>query len=223
MALRCAAEGAHVVIHYNTSREEAEQTALEAADLGPEPLIVCGNHAHVPDVERIVGEIDARFGRLDCLVNNASTFPRIPFEATTEADFLSAVESNLKGPYFCSQKALPLLRRSNDPQIINILDAVLPTPSPQFSAYWCGKGGLEALTRALARELAPTIRVNAIAPGPVLEPEDLSSTSHYAILQRIPLARWGTPDAIAEALLYLLRQPYATGSIVTVDGGRQLG
>lgn len=223
MALACAREGAHIVVHYQSSRAEAEETKAEILGLGVECLVVQGNHGVRTDVTRMVAEIDARFGKLDVLVNSASVFPRIAFELTTEQKLDDILSANLKGPYLCSQLALPLLRKGTDPQIVNMTDAMLERASPKFSAYWCAKGGLDALTRCLARELAPAIRVNAIAPGPVLEPEDQSEETRLKILAAIPAGRWGEPRFIADALIYLIGQEFTTGTSVVVDGGRRLG
>ncbi|MGF1571499.1 MAG: SDR family NAD(P)-dependent oxidoreductase [Sumerlaeia bacterium] len=223
LALRCAAEGASVVVHYQGSKSEAQATAAQIAGLGQQVLVVQGNHSNRAEVQRMVQEIDARFGKLDVLVNNASTFPRRAFAETTEQELDDVFAANLKGPYFCSQFALPLLQKGIDPLIVNITDAMLERASPNFSAYWCAKGGLDALTRCLARELAPSIRVNAIAPGPVLEPEEQDEETRQKILNWIPAGRWGEPKFVAEALVYLIQQPFATGTTVTVDGGRRLG
>lgn len=223
MALRCAREGATVVVHYHSSKSEAEETAREIAAVGPKPLVVQGNHAVREDVVRMISQIERAFGRLDVLVNNASVFPRISLEETTEAQLDDILAANLKGPFFCSQLALPLLRKGRDPLIVNMTDAMLERASPNFSAYWCAKGGLDALARCLARELAPAIRVNAIAPGPVLEPEEQDEETRRKILSHIPAGRWGEPRWVAEALVYLICQEFATGTTVVVDGGRGLG
>jgi pteridine reductase len=223
MALACAAEGAHVVVHAHRSVDEAHALAAEIRALGREAQVVLGNVGHAGDVRRMVDEISARWGRLDALVNNAATFPAIPFEATDEEDFFAVIRANLFGPFACAQAALPLLRAATPGRIVNITDWAVERPYRGHAAYMASKGGLDTLTRALARELAPDILVNAIAPGPVLEPEDLRPERRAAILARMPLGRWGTPIAVAQALLMLLENDSICGETIIVDAGRHIG
>lgn len=222
VAVECARLGADVVVHCRRSRAEGESAVREIQALGRRALLVQGDHALRADVERMVAEIDAAFGRLDALVNSASAFPRRPFEQVTDADFDAAIGDNLRGPFLCTQLALPLLRRSVRPHVVNVTDCMLPRAYPGFSTYWCAKGGLDALTRCLARELAPQVRVNAVAPGPVLAPEDYDDAALRDRAEKTLLKKWGRPQDVARAVAYLLCTDYVTGTTMPVDGGRHI-
>ena len=222
IALGVARAGADVVVHCHHSREDADRTASEIADLGRRALVVQGDHSVRADVENMVAEIERTFGRLDALVNSAAVFPRIAFEKITGDDFDHAIGVNLRGPFLCSQLALPLLRQSPPAHIVNMLDWSIARPYRQYAAYMAAKGGLAALTKALAKELAPDVRVNSISPGPVLEPLDLSDTEREAIIAKTLVKEWGTPRDIVRAVLFLLGSDYITGSDIVVDGGRSL-
>lgn len=222
-ALTCAAEGADIVVHYRGSRAEAEATAEEIRALGRRALLVQGDQSSQEDVRRMMGEIREGFGRLTALVNSASAFPSKKFEDVTEEDFFSIISTNLWGPFLCAREALGLLRESRPARIVNLTDWAVARPYRNYAHYMASKGGLDVLTRALARELAPDVLVNAIAPGPVLEPPDISDENREKVLGKIPVGRWGTPDAVAKALLFLLESDFVTGETVTVDGGRTVG
>lgn len=223
IVLAAARAGADCVVHYRSSAEEAAQTAREIEALGRRALLVQGDHANEADVARIVDAIGREFGRLDALVNSASTYPREDFERVGRRDFLASIEANLYGPFLCSQRALPLLREAKPGRIVNITDAAVERPYKRHTHYIVAKGGLAALTLALARELAPEVLVNAVAPGPVLEPPDLADRERESILRRTPLGRWGTPEDVAAAVLYLLGADYCAGATIVVDGGRSYG
>jgi pteridine reductase len=222
VALACAKAGAHVAVHCNNSRDEAEEVRRQIEDLGRRALIVQGDHGLRADVEKMVGDIRREFGRLDALVNCAATFPRVEFEETTDEDLDGVIAANLKGPFLCTQLALPLLRAAEKPHVINITDCMQPRPYAYFSAYWCAKGGLDALTRALARELGPEVRVNAVAPGPVLPPPDYTEFQKQDRADKTFLKQWGSPEDVAHAVLYLLTSDFVTGTTMPVDGGRHL-
>jgi len=223
VALECARAGADVVVHCNRSRTEGEAVVAEIAAMGRRAILVQGDHGRRADVARMVAEIEAAFGRLDGLVNGASTFPRKAFADVTDADFDAAIDANLRGPFLCTQLALPLLHRSDRPHVVNITDCMLPRAYPMFSTYWCAKGGLDALTRCLARELAPRVRVNAVAPGPVLAPEDYDDATRRDRAEKTLLKKWGAPEDVARAVVYLLASDYVTGTVMPVDGGRSVG
>ncbi|MDX2176734.1 MAG: SDR family oxidoreductase [Candidatus Sumerlaeia bacterium] len=223
IALACARAGADVVVHYRESEADAIATAAEAEELGVRALVVRGDHCDPAAPPRIAAEIEARFGRLDALVNNASTFERTPLDTLDGDRFARILDENLVGPYRCVAAALPLLRRAPAGHIVNIGDWAAERAYRGYAAYIAAKGGLEALTRSLARELAPGIRVNAVAPGAVLEPPDLTDAARARILERTPLARWGAPDDVASAVVFLLTSDFITGATIPVDGGRRIG
>jgi pteridine reductase len=223
MALECAREGADVVVHCHRSRQEALSVVAEIQAMGRQALLVEGDQGEPTAVTRMVEEIHTRLGRLTALINNAASFPKAPFEEITGEEFHAVIRTNLFGPFLCSQKALPLLRQASPGRIVNITDWSVERPYRDHAHYMAAKGGLATLTKALARELAPAVLVNAIAPGPVLEPEDLDDATRQKILQRIPVGRWGTPDSVAKALLFLLESDNLCGETITVDGGRAVG
>jgi pteridine reductase len=223
IALACARDGWDVVVHYRSSEAEAREVAGEIKALGRRALVVQGDQAVRADVERMVAEIRAGFGRLDALVNSAATFPRVSFDETTEEEYDAVLGANLRGPFLCSQVALPLLRAAKPGRIVNLTDCMLQRPYKHYAAYWCAKGGLDALTRALAVELGPDVLVNAVAPGPIIPPEGQSEEFTDAAVKRSPLKRWGNPEDVASAVVYLLNAGFVTGETITVDGGRSRG
>jgi pteridine reductase len=223
LALGLARRGAHIALHYHTSAGAARATAAEIEALGRHALPVQGDLTRPAECEAIAAKIDARFGRLDALINNASTFERMPVGTVTEADWDRALGSNLKGAFFCAQAALPLLRRGGGGCIVNIGDGAALRPYPNHLPYMVAKAGLLTMTQALAVELAPAIRVNAVAPGVVLPPEDMDDAERERALGNVPLGRFGAPEDVLAAVLYLLEGgDYVTGQVLTVDGGRSI-
>ncbi|MBT8100150.1 MAG: SDR family oxidoreductase, partial [Gammaproteobacteria bacterium] len=163
-------------------------------------------------------------GRLDILVNNASTFYPTPIGTISENDWNDLVGSNLKAPLFMSQAASNELKARNG-TIVNIVDIHAQRPLRNHAVYGAAKAGLVMLTRSLAKDLAPQIRVNAVAPGAILWPEDgMSDAVKQSIIHQVPLERPGDPDDIAGAVLYLAKDAtYVTGQVIAVDGGRSVG
>ncbi len=219
LALRCAHEGAHVIVHYNSSKKEAEETAEEISAFGVSPLVVQGDLTDEADVRKIIDSVKDRHGRLNSLVNSAAAFPEAPIEKISRDDFLKVLESNLIGPFLLIREALPLLRQSKPGRVVNITDASLNRPFKNRSHYMASKGGLQAMTESLARELAPEILVNALAPGPVLEPPGVSEDHRKNVLKRLPVGNWDNADAVAKALVSILENDHLCGSTIRVDGG----
>ena len=221
---RLHAAGANVVVHYNQSRPAADDlvAALELAR-GGSALAV---RADLHDLAQLPGLVEAalgRFGRLDVLVNNASTFYPTPVGTITPGQFDDLVGTNLRAPLFLAQAAAPALRRTQG-LIINMVDIHARRPLKAHPVYSAAKAGLVMLTKSLARELGPEVRVNGIAPGPVLWPErDLDEALKAEIVSKTALKRSGSPEDIARTALFLAAEaPYVTGQVVTVDGGRSL-
>ena len=217
--------GAAVLVHRHRSRTDADALIAELDARRPGSA-----HAfalNLLDTARLPTLIEAaeqRFGRLDMLVNNASTFYPTPLGAITEAHWDDLVGSNLKAPLFLSQAAAPLLRRTQG-LILNIVDIHGMRPLRQHPVYGVAKAGLIMLTRSLARELGPEVRVNAIAPGPVMWPEDGSAdpARREKIVSRTLLKRSGSADDIARAALFFAADaPFVTGQVLPVDGGRSV-
>jgi pteridine reductase len=218
------AQGANVVIHHRASAGEAR--ALAAALNGMRSGSAALAQAELRDTAALAGLIDhavQAFGRLDILVNNASAFYPTPLGEITEAQWHELVGGNLRAPLFLSQAAAPQLRRTQG-LIVNIVDIHALRPLRRYTVYSISKAGLAMLTRALARELAPEIRVNGVAPGPVLWPEDeIDPSLKEEIIARTALKRPGSPEDVARAVAFFAKDaPYVTGQILAVDGGRSI-
>ena len=218
------AAGYRVLLHYHRSADEARQLAEELNAERPGSILT--QQADLDDTAALSGlvnrAIDA-WGRLDALVNNASTFYPTPLGTVTESQWDALLGSNLKAPFFLCQAAAPQLARRQG-AIVNLVDVYAERPLKDYPVYSIAKAGLAALTRSLAVELAPNVRVNGVAPGAILWPEQTDGGQTQAdILARIPLARSGSPVDIAGAVRFLLEgAPYVTGQIIAVDGGRSV-
>jgi pteridine reductase len=224
IARRLHAAGAAVVVHHRRSAAEAEALVAElnAARPGSATTASCD----LRDLAALPGLVDGavrRFGRLDVLVNNASTFYPTPIGTVTAAQWDDLMGTNLRAPLFLSQAAAPALNATQG-LIINMVDIHGERPLHEHIVYSAAKAGLAMLTHSLARELGPAVRVNGIAPGPVLWPEaGLPDAAKVEIIGKTALKRMGTPEDVARAALYLATDaPYVTGHIIVVDGGRSL-
>ena len=216
--------GWNIIIHYNSSKKDADDLADQINKDNPNSAkTVQGNLDIKEDVQRILSEISETFPSIDVLVNNASTFYPTPIDEISEDHWDKLIGSNLKGPLFLIQGLKKQLQASKG-SIINITDTNLSKGVPNFSIYSAAKAGLEAITKGLARELAPDIKVNAIAPGAMLEPPDVTWTEEQKnkVIENIPLNRMGSEKDIADAVSFLARSEYITGQIIKVDGGRSL-
>jgi pteridine reductase len=218
------AAGYDLALHYRHSRAEMDALCaeLETARAGSTCAIQAklDDIAHVPD---IVEKCIARFGRLDGLVNNASTFYPTPIGGITPAQWNELFASNTQAPFFLAQAAAPHLKNSQG-SIVNIVDIYAERPLPGHPVYCMAKAALATMTLALAQELGPDVRVNAVAPGAVLWPD---AGKDYAdrkeLIARTPLKRAGAAEDVATAVLFLLRDAkFTTGQIIKVDGGRTL-
>ena len=216
--------GWNIIIHYNSSKKDADDLANQINKDNPNSAkTVQGNLDIKEDVQKILSEVSETFPSIDVLVNNASTFYPTPIDEISEDHWEKLIGSNLKGPLFLIQGLKEQLKSSKG-SIINITDTNLSKGVPNFSIYSAAKAGLEAITKGLARELAPDIKVNAIAPGAMLEPPDVTWTEEQKnkVIENIPLNRMGSEKDIADAVSFLARSEYITGQIIKVDGGRSL-
>jgi pteridine reductase len=216
--------GWNIIIHYNSSKKDADDLANQINKDNPNSAkTVQGNLDIKEDVQKILSEVSGTFPSIDVLVNNASTFYPTPIDEISEDHWERLIGSNLKGPLFLIQGLKEQLKSSKG-SIINITDTNLSKGVPNFSIYSAAKAGLEAITKGLARELAPDIKVNAIAPGAMLEPPDVTWTEEQKnkVIENIPLNRMGSEKDIADAVSFLARSEYITGQIIKVDGGRSL-
>ena len=220
------AAGARVVLHCRSSRAEAEKLAAELnGTRAGSCAIVQADLLEVAALPRLAEDAARAFGRLDGLVNNASSFHATPFGTITPAQWEDLVGSNLRAPLFLAQAAAAHLRRSRG-AIVNIVDIHAERPLEDFVVYSIAKSGLAGLTRSLALELGPDVRVNGVAPGAILWPdrgEHYEPAEKARILAQTPLGRIGEPADVAGAVKYLLFDaPFVTGQILAVDGGRSL-
>ncbi|MEQ1801245.1 MAG: pteridine reductase [Gammaproteobacteria bacterium] len=218
-------QGAGVAIHYRGSAADATELARELNSVRPGSALAIQADLHdTGKLGNLVEAVVRHGGRLDVLVNNASSFYPTPLAGITEAQWSDLLGTNLKAPLFLAQAALPHLKATKG-VIVNIVDIHAVRPLKDHTMYGAAKAGLAFLTRALARDLAPDIRVNGVAPGAILWPEGgVSDQMRDVVLKQIPLKRVGEPADIAGCVLYLVRDAhYVTGQIVAVDGGRSVG
>lgn len=225
MARRFHANGASVAIHYRSSAAAATALVAELNATRPGSAVALqANLLEVAELPGLVARAVEDLGRLDILVNNASTFYPTPMGEITLAQWDDLMGTNLRAPLFLSQAAAPQLRL-HEGLILNLIDIHAQRPLKRHTVYCVAKAGLAMLTRSLARELGPHVRVNGIAPGPVLWPEgDIDGDLKGRIINRTALKRPGSPDDVARAALYFAKDaPYVTGQILAIDGGRSVG
>jgi pteridine reductase len=217
--------GASVVLHYRTSAAAAEGLACELNDARADSArCLQADLLDMQQLDSLIAAAVGAFGRLDVLVNNASTFYATPLGEISARDWDDLVGTNVKVPLFLSQAAAPALRRSAG-LILNLVDIHGSRPLKRFAVYCTAKAALAMLTRSLARELAPHVRVNGIAPGPILWPEQApDEQTKSKIISQTLLQRQGSADDVARtALFFAVDAPYITGQILAVDGGRSVG
>lgn len=225
LSLALARAGAHVAVNYHTSAEAAQATAAEAAALGVRALPVQADVGDPAAVQRLAAEVEAAFGRVDILVHAADLFARTSFPdggAEAFAAWQRVLRTALDGAWLVGSACAPGMLARGEGLIVNIVDLSAWQPWRGFAAHAVAKAGLLALTRQLALELAPAVRVNAIAPGNVLPPPGMSAERGQALARRSLLGRWGSPDDVARALIYLVENDFVTGDVLTVDGGERL-
>lgn len=218
--------GYDLAVHYRRSEADAASLQLELNRRRPGSCeIFCADIGQPDGVAELIRNVNATYDHLDVLVNNASGFEATPLATCTYAEFDTMLASNLRGPYFLIQGLLPLLRERGG-SIVNILDTHVERPLPHFNAYGAAKAGLASLTRSLAVELAPAIRVNGVAPGAILWPETggaYSEDERQRALDNTPLQRMGAPEDIATAVAFFAAEAgFVTGQILNVDGGKGL-
>ncbi len=222
---RMHAAGANLALHYRSSAGEARLLQAELNHVRQNSVaLIQADLLDVAKLPAIVEQTLTTFGRLDALVNNASSFFQTPMGEIAPAEWEDLIGTNLRAPLFLAQAATAALRKTQG-SIVNITDIHADRPLKNFVVYSVAKAGLVGLTRSLARELAPEVRVNAVAPGPILWPDDESfdEVSRQRIISHTPLRREGTPEDIAKAVHYLIAEAsYTTGETINVDGGRHV-
>jgi len=220
------AAGANVIVHCNRSRKDAEALVLELnRQRARSASILQGDLLAHNALKGLIDQAASAFGRLDGLVNNASAFYATPIGSIVEDHWNELIDANLKAPLFLSQAAVPYLRKTRG-SIVNIIDIHAERPLKDYVVYSATKAGLAGLTRSLALELGPDIRVNGVSPGAIVWPEgtdDYPPAERERIVNQVPLKRIGSAEDIAGAVKFLmLDAPYVTGQILAVDGGREI-
>jgi NAD(P)-dependent dehydrogenase (short-subunit alcohol dehydrogenase family) len=221
ITLALAQASANVVIVYHTSADAAHETEAEARACGVGVLAVPADVADHAQVRAMVDTAVARFGSIDILVNAASLFRQTPFPMTDVSPWEQVIAVSLHGSFYCANAIAPLMLQQGAGVIVNIADLMALELRPHFAAHNVGKAALIALTRQLAVDLAPTACVNAVAPGLVLPPPNMSPERAAALAADTLLGRWGTPQDVADAVLYLIRAEFVTGEVIVVDGGER--
>jgi pteridine reductase len=222
IALKLAKAGCDVVINYRASASDAAATAADARATGVRAIAVQADAARAADVERLLQSALAELGRADILVANAGAFRRTPLATLTESDWDEMLTDNLRAAFVCARCFGLHMRAHGGGSIITLADVAGMRPWADYLPYSVAKAGVIALTRGLAKELAPSVRVNAIAPGPILFPADLDAALLEREVSRTLLKRQGDPEHVAEAVLALARNDYITGVLLPVDGGRSI-
>jgi pteridine reductase len=221
IALGLAGKGMRVAVHYNASANEAEETVRLARAAGAPDSWTIGADLRDPAAcARLIDDVASRGGSLDVLVNSAAEMHRTPFESVTSKEWDDIMALNLRSSFFCSQAAARHM--SGGGAIVNIADLAALETWPEYIPHGISKAGVMQMTRALARKLAPAIRVNAVVPGAVLLPEHWTKEDADKLIRTTPLRRLGAPEDVAGAVIYLLESDYVTGDAVIVDGGRHL-
>ncbi len=218
IAMELARSGFDIIVHCRSSQKGARQTAEEIQNLGRKAEVVVADLSDLPQTRRLADGI----GELDCLILNAARYEHRLLEETSEGDFEEMFAVNVRAPFFLVKWLLPSLRRSRLASIVAITDVTIDHPYSalhRLAHYSASKAALAQLVRSWAVELAPQIRVNAVAPGPVAVSDATSGAERDAMIQRVPLRREGSPHDVAAAVAFLAASPYVTGSTITVDGG----
>ena len=218
------ANGMNLILHYRSSQQDAQQLQQELNSIREDSVVLIqADLLHTTKLASIVQKAEHVWGRLDVLVNNASSFFPTPIGTVDEHQWNDLIGTNLKAPFYLSQAAARALTTAKG-CIINIVDVHAERPLKTFSVYSVAKAGLVMLTKALARELGPHVRVNAVAPGVILWPEKgIDDVTKQRIISRTALKREGNPKDVARAVLFLIRDAdYTSGEVISVDGGRSL-
>jgi NAD(P)-dependent dehydrogenase (short-subunit alcohol dehydrogenase family) len=221
-----AGKGADVVLTFNRSREEAETTAGKIRQLGRKAMALPADVSVASDVYQLVDRVNRELGSVNILINMASIYSSRPFEETTEKDWDTNMNINLKSMFLCSKAVVQGMKAAGGGRIVNFADWIAASGRPRYTGYlpyYVSKVGVVGLTEILALELAPhNILVNAIAPGPILAPPDLTEEEDAEVRKATPLGRWGGENEIAKAVVSLVETDFITGECIRVDGGRHI-
>jgi len=226
VATTLAKAGVDVALVYNRSRDEADETSAAVRTLGGRAFPVQADVTSAPACQYAVDATIRELGRIDILINMASLYMAKPFDTLTADDWDRQLSVDLRASYLFARAVVPEMRKRGGGRIINFADWVAASARPRYTGYlpyYVAKAGVKALTEALALELAADqILVNAIAPGPILAPPDMSTEESDAVVRKTPLGRWGGEDEIAKAVMFLVESDFVTGETIRVDGGRHV-
>jgi NAD(P)-dependent dehydrogenase (short-subunit alcohol dehydrogenase family) len=223
VAQALALRGCALALTYRTSSTAAEAAATAAREAGVRALVLHADATDEAQIRAAVNETAHTLGRLDILINMASTYIRTP--APTVADWTAALDANARSAFLFSHHAAPIMKAGGGGRIVNMSDWLVLSGRPRYpgyTPYYASKAAVAALTESMALDLAPEILVNSIAPGPILAPPDLSADELAEVMDATPLARWGGAEEIAKAALFLIETDFVTGESIRVDGGRHL-
>jgi len=223
VARELASRGCSLALIYRSSREAAEQTASIARVAGVQAAVLRADAVDESQVRAAVAETVKALGRIDILINMASLYVKTP--NPTGSDWSAALDSNAKSAFLFSTHAAPVMKKSGGGRIVNFSDWLPASGRPHYkdyTPYYTSKAAVAALTQSLALEFAPDILVNAIAPGPILAPPEITPEESLLVLAATPLARWAGAEEIAKAVLFLIDTDFVTGECIRVDGGRHL-
>lgn len=221
IALELGAAGMHVVVHYHQSRKGAEETAAQITRAGGKASLLSADLSKRDEARRLVDQATSELGGLDLLVASAANFERVALGDVDDAAWDRSLNLNLASPFALVQRAVPALRAARG-SVVFITCSSATVPMKSYLPYVVSKGALRHLMKTLALELAPEVRVNAVAPGTVMPPESYDAAAIQRLERAIPLARVGSPEDIARAVAFLARAPFVTGHELAVDGGRSV-
>ncbi len=222
IAVSLGQQGMKVALHYHQSMEGAKETLdLMGGDIKQHGCFQA-DLRQVSKIELLIQRIEEKLGQIDVLINNAADFFPTPLGEVSESEWDHLISLNLKAPFFLSQLVGTSMLKQGQGKIVNIVDVAAERPWPQFLPYCASKAGLVSLTKGLAKALAPAVQVNAVAPGTMLPPPQISSFSQDLAIERSLLKKMGRPDDIARAVTYFLENDFVTGTVLPVDGGRML-
>jgi pteridine reductase len=221
IALALAQEGARIILHYRSSKKEAEQALAQIRQYKVRAIAVSADLRDLTQIRKMLDKIYKEFPKIDVLINNASAFYRTPLTQVTQRQWDDLFETNLRAPFFLSRDVGLQMKKVGKGKIINIADWSGLRPYSGYIPYCLSKGALITMTQALARELAPEVQVVAVAPGPVMWPEGLGQKEKRSVIEKTPLRRLGSPKDVVEAVRFLIEgSDFMTGSTLFVDGGR---
>ena len=221
IALQLAREGCNIAVHYHGAAKEAELTLTEIRELAVQAHSYPADLRAIPAIQNLFNDVSKDFDRLDILINSAAIMQRIPFPEVSIDDWNATIDLNLRAPFFCTQFAVELMGTEGG-AIVNISDIAGLQPWKDFPVHSISKNGIEMLTKLAALEFAPKVRVNAVAPGPVLKPDHMTDQRWDQLGKDLPLGKPGDPMDVTQAILFLLRNDYISGESLSVDGGNQL-